>query len=109
MLESLSSPHHNPYLRHLLYQSSQTLKVFFLNHVSSSADLMDPIQPRTVHSDLIIHLVSLADDTIDVLVLRVDFLAHRAAQSTSPSAKNPQTIIANGERVTYWFNLLAAP
>jgi hypothetical protein len=42
--------------------------------------LLDPIQPRAVHSNLIIHLISLARNALNMLVLRVDFLAHGATE-----------------------------
>jgi hypothetical protein len=40
--------------------------------------LLDPIQPRTVHSDLVVHLIRLACNPLDVPVLRIRFLAHGA-------------------------------
>jgi hypothetical protein len=42
----------------------------------TSHDLLDSVQPGPVHSDLIIHLIGLARDPLDVLVLCVHLLPH---------------------------------
>lgn len=44
--------------------------------------LFDPLQPCPVHGNLIIHLVCLARDAIDVLVLRIHLLAHSLSEVT---------------------------
>ena len=41
---------------------------------------MNPIQSCPVHGNLIIHLIRLARNPLNVLVLRIDLLAHRAAE-----------------------------
>lgn len=45
-----------------------------------SNTLLNPIQPRAIHSNLIIHLVRLARNPLNMLILRVHFLAHRATE-----------------------------
>jgi hypothetical protein len=42
--------------------------------------LLDPLQSRPVHGNLIIHLVRLASDAINVLVLCIHFLAHSLSE-----------------------------
>jgi hypothetical protein len=38
--------------------------------------LFNPVQPSAVHSNLIIHLISLACDSLNMCILRVHLLAH---------------------------------
>ena len=42
--------------------------------------LLNPIQPRSVHRNLIIHLISLINDATDVPILRVKLFAHGLAE-----------------------------
>ena len=48
----------------------------FIDHTASTRSLVDPVQSRPVHSNLVIHLISLADDAVYMLVLRVHFFSH---------------------------------
>lgn len=55
-------------------QSSSRLYILPAHMPPSS--LVDAVQPGSVHGDLIVYLVRLANDTVDVGVLSINLLSH---------------------------------
>lgn len=48
--------------------------------------LADAIEARPIHRNLVIHLIRLVDDAVNVLILRVNLLAHGLAQLVKRSS-----------------------
>lgn len=59
-----------------------------------SSVLLDSIQPRTVHSNLIIHLIRLPNNDINVFILRINLLAHRSTKVIKTLSRTMEGIYA---------------
>jgi len=57
-----------------------------------SHPLLNPVQPRTIHSNLIINLICLARNPLNMLILRIDFLTHRATEMIKTLGRSVQSI-----------------
>lgn len=78
---------------HVFHQHPRTPMYATLTTKLSS--LLNSIQPRTVHSNLIIHLIRLARNPLNMPILRVHLIAHRPAQLIEALSRTVESIYSS--------------
>jgi hypothetical protein len=73
----------------LLIPRHLSMPNYLTSHLHSS---LDAVQPRAIHSYLVINLVRLSNDTVDMFVLRIDFVAHCSAESVQALSRAVELI-----------------
>lgn len=71
---------------------AQAISLLSLPCYYVSACLLDAVKPGPVHGNLIVHLVRLTNNPLNVLILRIHFLAHGPTQMVESPGRSVERV-----------------